>query len=106
MTWRIYYADGTVTGGVGQPRDVCCDGVLAILHGGVIEHGFDHYLWREDFGDWIGTKGAAVETQFKRHAGQIKACLEGESVPNEVFQAVMRRVVEDQAHDQSGHRPG
>lgn len=99
MSWRIYYADGSVAEGSGEPVAIRCDGVLAILHGKEIEQGFDYYLWRSDFAAWVGTKESSVIRQFQLHAGKIKACLAGDNVPNEVFQAVMRRVVEDQARD-------
>ena len=103
MTARIFYASGTVFDGV--PQDAPPYGVLAILHHGVIEHGMDWYVHR--CGRWNGVKGdASLILQFMHHAAEIEACLAGETVPNEVFQAVMRRAVEEQAHDQSSHRTG
>lgn len=109
MRERIYYADGSVFDGdplgIGKaPRY----GVLAVLHDGVIEHGFDWYLIERAVGAfgheegrrWVGVKGdASLILKFLHRAGVIVAVFAGESVPNEAFQPVLSRAVEDQAHD-------
>lgn len=108
--WSIFYADGSVVHGAGEPEpSVPNYGVLAILQGVVIEHGFDHYIWRADMGAWVGTKGdASALLQLMHHARQIRACLAGESVTNERFGAVMAVVVQaqEQARDQSRNSAG
>jgi len=91
---RIYYVDGTTHDG--DPRAAPRYGVLAVLHAGIIEHGFDWYV--VEAGRWVGVKGdASLILKFINRAPAIDAVFAGESVTNEAFAPVYARVVQDQA---------
>ncbi len=104
MTWKLYYPDGTTFDSTqGEPWEAPAYPVIAILQGAVVEHGRDWYLWRKDYQAWIGVKGdASLALQMMKHARFIEACVAGENLPNEVFQAVLDRAVNDQSRNRTG----
>jgi hypothetical protein len=96
VSWRIYYADGsTFDAAQGAPEAAPRYGVLAVLHDGVIEHGFDWYL--RQAGAWVGVKGdASLILKCLHRVHEIDAVFAGESVTNDVFAPVLAQVVKDQ----------
>lgn len=96
MTWRIYYADGSTFDGSEALALAPKYGVAAVLHGAIVEHGFDWYVLER--GGWVGVKGdASLILKFLYRAGDIQAVFAGESVPNELFAPALARAVADQA---------
>jgi hypothetical protein len=102
VTWSIYYADGKKFLGPDwkyAPRH----GVIAVLHQGVIEHGFDWYAIED--GRWIGIKGdASLILKVLHRLERLECVFAGEAVPNETFQPILARAVKDQADDLSSNR--
>lgn len=95
--WRIYYSDGsTFDSAQGAPEAARPTGVICIkqsnkMHGWIVTRMKDYYLWHD--GQWWGADTPGF-WQFLFKPG-AKVVLFGESVPDEVFQAVMSRATQD-----------
>lgn len=96
LAWRIYYGDGgTYSSADGDPADAPARGVQAIVQadtqvGRHVLSGFDYYWWEGTWfgGDLFGLFDYLIEPG-------PKAVKFGRTVPNDVFERVIRAACDD-----------
>jgi hypothetical protein len=93
--WRIYYADGsTFSGDDGGPDDAPPWGFICAVGydetgARYIMHGWDHYCWDRESGQWWGMDMCGLFDRLSRNL--VFAYKQGRTVTKSEFQATMQR---------------
>ena len=104
MKWRIYYADGAVLDGEGDPANIPNGKRFEVQiivqedkdHGRSLTHFADYYLWREDLDQWIGVAGEiSALMALTQNTMNITCVLWGSMMDPYSWADVQRRARED-----------
>lgn len=99
MLWRIHYDDGsTFSDEDGVPDETRAYGVLAIAQsdtqvGRVIIHDKEFYVYRQDFGYWVGSDRRGIFDALLRRV-PIVVC-EGRTVSDKDFRIAWAKATDD-----------
>lgn len=115
MDWKIYYGNGkTFSSEDGKPHEAPPHNVVAIAQknestGRDVFHGWDWYIYHDDFG-WWGCDLHGMIDQVMHNIEKIHGVLQGRSVRNETYQAIIKKAREGEglphkAADRRGECP-